>query len=81
MEINAMKTLEKDLHQYCRTKTAENDKTKHKGSTKIEYRLRRPMELVQNRTTDEVTKQHAPNVKTQHAFHTLGKSRINNNGD
>ena len=60
MQINVM---EKALNQYNRTNTTGYNETKHTRSTKREHRPRNVEESVQNRITDKVIKQQAPDVK------------------
>jgi hypothetical protein len=57
-----MKNMENALNQYHRTNTTGYNETKHTRSTKREHRPRNVQESAQNRITDKVIMQQAPNV-------------------
>jgi hypothetical protein len=67
-----MKNMEKALNQYYRTNTTEYNETKHTCSTKREHRPRDVEKSVQNRITDKVIKQQAPDVEHNKLFTRLG---------
>jgi hypothetical protein len=77
MQINEM-NMEIALNQYYRTNTTGYNETKHTRSTKGEHRLRNVEESVQNRITDKVIKQQAPDVKQYKPPTPLGIACINN---
>jgi len=77
MQINEM-NMEKALNQYYRTNTTGYNETKHTRSTKREHRPRNVEESVQNRITDKVIKQQAPDIKHNKPSTPLGITCINN---
>jgi hypothetical protein len=76
MQINEM-NMEKALNQYYRTNSTGYNETKHTRSTKGEHRPRNVEESVQNRITDKVIKQQAPDVKHNKPSTLLGIACIN----
>jgi hypothetical protein len=63
MQINEMKNMETALNQYYRTNTTGYNETKHTHFTKRKHRPQDVKESVQNRITDKVVKQLAPDVE------------------